>query len=109
MAVYFLRTAGDGGPCTAVPVLSCLPICHALCNLPACYEHEVNKTLGHHKSRANDMSGAEIRQAEQSRGEQSRAAEHRAGERQACRPAAHSSFSPSRSQCVRSLLQLQLN
>lgn len=55
------------------------------------------------------MSGAEIRQAEQSRGEQSRAAEHRAGERQACRPAAHSSFSPSRSQCVRSLLQLQLN
>lgn len=36
------------------------PYAWSLRNLPACYEHEVNKTLGHHKSRANDMSGAEI-------------------------------------------------
>lgn len=55
----------------AAPALSCLPIRHALCNPPACYEHEVNKTLGHHKSPANDMSGAEIRRAEWSSGAQS--------------------------------------
>lgn len=49
----------------AVPEPSCFPRTpHALCNPPACYEHEVNKTLGHHKSLANDMSGTEIRQPE---------------------------------------------
>lgn len=41
--------------------LSCFPIRRALRNVPASYEHEVNKTLGRHKSQANDMSGAEIR------------------------------------------------
>lgn len=61
-------------PCKAVPALSCFSLRHALCNLPACYEHEVNKTLGHHKSQANDKSGAEIRQPEHSSGVQSKEA-----------------------------------
>lgn len=73
----------------APPRLSCSPVPHALCNPPACYDREVNKTLGHHKSAANDMSGAEIR---------------RRGALELAPPAA-----PPRSQCVRSLLKLQLN
>lgn len=90
--------------CRAVTLLSCFPIRRTLRNLPASYEHEVNKTLGHHKSRANDMSGAEIRL------HQSGAVECRAWKPlmshvlQPC-----SSCSPPRSQCVRSLLKLELN
>lgn len=60
-AVYFSELLGTAA-LRAAPALSCFPIRRALCNLPACYEHEINKTLGHHKSLANDMSGAEIRQ-----------------------------------------------
>lgn len=94
-------------PCEAVPALSSFHIRRALCNLPACYEHEVNKTLGHHKSPANDMSGAEIRRpAQHSGAHRGRAGKARLPLR--C-PAACSSFSPPRSQCVRSLLKLQLN
>lgn len=94
-AVYFCELPGTA-VLQAAPVLSCFPIPHALCNPPACYDHEVNKTLGHHKSLANDMSGAEIRQ----RG----AVEHgRTG------LSSRSSSSSTWSQCVRSLLKLQLN
>ena len=66
-AIYFSELPGTA----ALRALSCFPIRRALCNPPACYEHEVNKTLGHHKSLANDMSGAEIRQPEWSGGAQS--------------------------------------
>lgn len=72
-AVYFCELLGTAARQSS-PSAFMFPIRHALCNLPACYEHEVNKTLGHHKSLANDMSGAEIRQPEQSIGAQSREA-----------------------------------
>lgn len=48
----------------AVPEPSCFPPYTTCPMQSACYEHEVNKTLGHHKSLANDMSGTEIRQPE---------------------------------------------
>lgn len=51
-----------------------LPIRQGLCNPFALYKHEVNKTLGHHKSLANDMSGAELKQPEQRSVAQSREA-----------------------------------
>lgn len=59
MAVYFcelLRTAA----LHRVTPLSCPPYAEPDVICPPCYEHEVNKTLGHRKSRASDMSGAEI-------------------------------------------------
>lgn len=67
-------------PCKAIPALSCFHIRHALCNLPASYEHEVNKALGHHKSQANDMSSPRL-------DKQSRVVELRAGQPASC-PAA---------------------
>ncbi len=102
-AVYFCKLLGTAA-LQSSPSAFMFPIRHALCNLPACYEHEVNKTLGHHKSLANDMSGAEIRQPEQSSAAQSREASLSLRSLQLLL-----SFSPPRSQCVRSLLKLQLN
>lgn len=46
-AVYFCKLV-VAATLQAVTMLSCFPIRHALCNPPACYEHEINKTLGHH-------------------------------------------------------------
>lgn len=100
VAVYFcelLRTAA----LHRVTPLSCPPYAEpdVICPPPS-YEHEVNKTLGHRKSRASDMSGAEISL------HQRRSVEHgsRASRLQPC-----SSRFPPRSQCVRSLLKLELN
>lgn len=99
VAVYFcelLRTAA----LHRVTPLSCPPYAEPDVICPPSYEHEVNKTLGHRKSRASDMSGAEISLT--SGGVSSMEAVSRA--LQPC-----SSCSPPWSQCVRSLLKLELN
>lgn len=65
-AAKWLFTSGELLRTAALQSFHVKPARHALRNLPARYEREVNKTLGHHKSPANDMSGAEIRRAERS-------------------------------------------
>lgn len=65
-AAKWLFTSGELLRTAALQSFHVKPARRALRNLPARYEREVNKTLGHHKSLANDMSGAEIRRAERS-------------------------------------------